>query len=94
MPFNPWLQAGLAAWSLAFEAWWVIGLRTMRNAAGGAAAEAEVGLMVGEKISAAVALQNLALTGALGATPPAVAAKTLAHYRRRVARNRRRLTRG
>jgi len=43
-------------------------------------------------VDAAVALQTLALTGALGATAPRMAGKTLAHYRRKVRANRRRLS--
>jgi hypothetical protein len=64
----------------------------MKIASGGAAADAEARRMVGEKVDAAVALQTLALTGALGFTAPHIAGKTLAHYRRRVRANRRRLT--
>ncbi len=47
--------------------------------------------MVVEKIDAAVALQGLAMTGALGATASSAASKTLSHYRRKVRANRRRL---
>jgi len=71
----------------------VIGLRTLKLAAGGAAGDAEARRMVSEKIDAGVALQTLALTGGLGFTPQAAAAKTLTHYRRKVRANRRRLSR-
>ena len=71
----------------------MIGLRTLKLAAGGAAGEAEARRMVSEKIDAGVALQTLALTGGLGFTPQAAAAKTLTHYRRKVRANRRRLSR-
>ena len=90
---NPWLGIGMSAWSLGLEASTVIGLRTLKLAAGGAAGEAEARRMVSEKIDAGVALQTLALTGGLGFTPQAAAAKTLTHYRRKVRANRRRLSR-
>jgi ABC-type sugar transport system substrate-binding protein len=74
------------------EASAVIGLRTMKIALGGAAAEAEARRMIAEKIDAGVALQTLALTGRLGVTPHHAAAKTLSHLRRKVRANRRRLS--
>ncbi len=89
---NPWLRLGWDAWALGLEAGTVVGLRTAKIAAGGAEAEAEARRMVREKVDAAAALQTLALTGALGFTAPQVAGKTLAHYRRKVRANRRRLT--
>ena len=89
---NPWLRIGLDAWALGMEASSVIGLRTLKLAAGGAAAEAEARRMVSEKLDAAVALQTKALTGALGFGGAGAAAKTIAHYRRRVRANRRRLS--
>ncbi len=74
------------------EASTVIGLRTMKIGAGGAAGEAEARRMVREKIDAALALQTLAMTGGLGLSVHAASAKTLAHYRRKVRANRRRLS--
>jgi hypothetical protein len=79
---------------LGLDAATVIGLRTLKIAAGGAAGAAEAQRMVGEKVEAALALQTLALTGGLGNTPLSATAKTLAHYRRRVRANRRRLSKG
>ena len=89
---NPWPGIGLSAWSLGLEASMVVGLRSLKIAAGGAAGEAEARLMVAEKVEAGVALQQMSLTGQLGASPQAAAAKTLAHYRRKVRANRRRLS--
>ena len=89
---NPWFGIGMSAWSLGLEAQAVIGLRTLKIAAGGAAGEAEARRMVAEKIDAGVALQTLAVTGGLGFTPHGAAAKTLTHYRRKVRANRRRLS--
>ena len=89
---NPWLRLGWDAWTLGVEASSVIGLRTLKIAAGGPAAEAETRRMISEKVEAAAALQSMAVTGALGFTPPRIAAATLTHYRRKVRANRRRLT--
>lgn len=63
----------------------------MKLAAGGPAAKAEAELMVSEKMAAAVALQALALTGGLGFNPQGAALKAVAHYRRKVRANERRL---
>jgi hypothetical protein len=91
MSRNPWIKLGWDAMALGAEATSVIGLRTMKIAAAGPAADAEAALMVQEKIEAAWALQSLAMVGALGFTAPKIAARTLAHYRRKVRANRRRL---
>lgn len=88
---NPWMRLGLNAWALGLESSAVIGLRMLKIAAGGAEAEAETRRMVSEKIDSVLALQMLALTGGLGATPHRAAARTVAHYRRKVRANRRRL---
>ena len=92
-PRNPWARAGFYAWSLGFEASYVIALRTLKIASGGPAAEAEMRRMVSEKIEAGLTLQALMLTGGLGRSAHTAAAKTLAHYRRKVRANKRRLTR-
>jgi hypothetical protein len=68
-----------------------MGLRTLKIAAGGPAGAAETELMVREKVQAALALQTLAMTGGLGFTAAGATSKTLAHYRRKVRANRRRL---
>jgi len=90
---NPWITIGLDAWCLGWEASAVIGLRSLALAQGGAAAQAEAARMVAEKLEAGASLQAKALSGALGATPASVSARTLAHYRRKVSANRRRLSR-
>ncbi len=89
---NPWIKLGLDTMALGAEAASVIGLRSLKIATGGPAAEAEAALMISEKIEAAMTLQNLAMAGALGFTAPGIASKTLAHYRRKVRANRRRLS--
>ena len=88
---NPWVGLSLDAWALSAEASAVIGLRMMKLVAGGVAAEAEAQRMVSEKVEAALALQALALRGGLGVTTHGAAAKSIAHYRRKVRANRRRL---
>ena len=88
---NPWFRFGVNAWSLGIDASSVIALRTLKIAAGGAAAEIEARRMVSEKIETGLALQALALTGRLALTAPSTATKMLAHYRRKVRANRRRL---
>ena len=91
---NPWLGVGWDAWRLGMEASTVVGLRTLKIAQGGAAGQAEAERMVSEKLKAGLELQTLALTGGLGATAASASARTLAHYRRRVNANRRRLSKG
>ena len=90
---NPWFGIGLDAWRLGLEASAVIGLRTLKIAKGGARGRAEAERMIHEKIEAASALQVQALTGRLGGTLAAASTRTIAHYRRKVNANRRRLSR-
>jgi hypothetical protein len=54
---NPWVRVGLDAWLLGFEASSVIGLRILKIADGGAAAEAETRLMFREKLEAGWTIQ-------------------------------------
>jgi hypothetical protein len=84
----------MQAWALGIEASTVIALRTMKIAAGGPAAQDEARMMISEKIEAGLDLQTKAMTGGLGFTPEGAANKTLAHYRRKVRANRRRLIKG
>ena len=90
---NPWVRLGSNAWSLALEASSVIGLRALKIASGGRAAEAETRLMVREKFEAGRAIQGKALAGDLGWTANTATAtsRILSHYRRKVRANRRRL---
>ena len=92
--FGPWARIGFDAARLGLEASAVAGLRTLRIAQGGARGAAEAEVMVREKIEAGLALQAAALRGGLGLTPASASARTLAHYRRRVSANRRRLAKG
>jgi hypothetical protein len=92
MRADAWMKAGFDFWTLAFEAGTVMALRTAMIAAGGAAAEAEIQRMFSEKVAAGLALQALALRGGLGSTGPEMITRTARHYRHRVRRNRKRLT--
>ena len=76
---------------LGLESAMVVGLRGLKLAAGGPAAETEARRMVSEKLQAGFALQTLALTGGLGVNSSAATRKTLRHYARKVRANRRRL---
>lgn len=91
---SSWIRVGLNAWSLGVEASSVIARRMFKLGAGGPAAQKEARRMIDEKISAGIALQKLAMTGQLGRTAHSVATKTLAHYRRKVRANKRRLRGG
>jgi len=91
---DPWTGIVWDAWAMGLEASSVIGLRTLKIAAGGSAADAEIRLMVGEKVTAAMTLPMLAITGKLGGNPTAVAARSLTHLRKKVRANRRRLSKG
>ena len=68
-----------------------MGLRAIRIAGGGPAGEAEFRRMFTEKVDAGLDLQRKALTGALGASPESAVGQSLAHVRRKVRANRRRL---
>ncbi|MEQ9606507.1 MAG: hypothetical protein RLN99_02445 [Kiloniellaceae bacterium] len=89
-----WASVAADAWMLGIDASTVVGLRTLKLAAGGPAAKAESRRMLSEKAAAAQAWQWLAFTGGLGTSAPTAASKTLRHYSRKVKANRRRLEKG
>lgn len=89
---DPWTRLAFDSWALGVEASSVIGLRMLKLAAGGAAAQAEAQRMVSEKVAASLTLPMLAMTGRLGSTAPAVAVGSVKHLRRKVRANRRRLS--
>jgi hypothetical protein len=91
-PADQAFRIGFDMWALSLEASAVMGLRTLKIAAGGPDAQAEAGRMIGEKVEALAALQTKALTGAMGLTAASATRATLKHYRRKVRANRRRLT--
>lgn len=92
-PFSAWFSAGADIWLLGLEAATVIGLRGIKIAQGGSAAQAETQRMIGEKFATLVELQRMAFAGELGVTVSDAVGNTVAHYRRAVRANRRRLTR-
>lgn len=86
-------------WTLAMESWrlWteasaVMWLRSLRLARGGALGEREARRMIEEKVDANMLL-GLALLPSLltGASPEALARRSMGHYGKRVRANRRRL---
>jgi hypothetical protein len=85
-PFKDWFGLTVDAWRLGFEAQQVIGLRMLKIAAGGAAAEAELTRMVLEK---AAAFSEATVTLATGGSPTRV----LRRFRTHVRANQRRLNR-
>lgn len=89
---NALLRLNLSMMQLGAEAAGVMALRTVKLAAGGAAATAEAERMVTEKMLVAAEVQGKAwidvMTGASHLTPR----RTVALYRRKVRANRRRLS--
>ena len=88
---SSWSRLYRDLWFLTFEASHVIVLRAFAIAAGGAHAKVEIDRMIEEKMKALYALQSLLAAGALGFTTPTIATRSVAHYRRAVRANRRRL---
>lgn len=91
--YGQWFDLSLDAWRLAAESQTVIGLRLAKLASGDAAAAAEAQLMISEKIAAAAEVQTQMFTAALAGTSHLAPRRAMAHYRRKVGANRRRLTR-
>jgi hypothetical protein len=88
-----WVRLNLDLMILGVEASEVMTLRMMTLAAGGAAATAEAERMVSEKILAAAEVQADAFAAALKGDHRRTPHRALAHYRRKVRANRRRLSR-
>lgn len=85
-----WMRIGVDSWSLGWQAARVMGLRAARIAEGGPAAGMEAWLMLAEKWQAAAEIQTELVRGGK-ATPVAATRRMLAHYRRKIAANGRRL---
>lgn len=91
---NPWFDVAMEMTRLGVEAQTVIALRTAKVMLGGAAAEAECGLMVSEKMQAAADAGLSIMVGTMqGRSQAAIANQVTKAYRRKIAANRRRLTR-
>lgn len=86
-----WMEIAAAAAALGMESASVIGLRAA--AYGSPKAADEAWRMWSEKVLALAELQVRLLTGSLGDTPAVATNETVKHYRRKVAANRRRLSR-
>jgi hypothetical protein len=90
---HPW-AAWIEGWLFAAEAQWVIALRAMRLAAGGAAATREAQRMIFEKVVANAQAQVAAVMAlAAGGEIARMARDGGRPYRRAVRANRKRLTR-
>jgi hypothetical protein len=92
MAKNPWLDLSWRAMQLGAEAQTVMALRMMKLAAGGAAATTESQLMVTEKLEAAAAAHAHLVVGLMTGTGATGPRRAMAHYRRKVRANRRRLS--
>jgi hypothetical protein len=91
-PLGEWFGLSMDMWMLGLESSSVIALRTMKLAAGGAAAQLEAERMVSEKVSAGMALAQDVAFGKLGTTMPGIASAAVADYRKKVRANQKRLT--
>lgn len=91
---DPWLSLTLRTMHLAVDSHHVIGLRLMRLSMAGWHGPAEVGLMIEEKIDATIEAGWGAARALLRGDNPAAMADGVARvYHRRVAANKRRLSR-
>jgi len=91
--WNAWARLAMQVAVTGFEAQSVMALRFTSLAAGGARAQSEARRMVTEKVMALGEAQSAATVAAIkGAKGPRVATKVLRVYKRRVRKNRRRLT--
>lgn len=89
---HSWQSNLIKSWEVMIESSQVIALRTIKIASGGPAAESEIRLMIEEKITAAAQLHKRALHGSLSQTHAVAVAQSLDHYGKKVAANRRRLS--
>ena len=91
---NPWFDLSMSMMRLGVEAQQVVALRTVKLMTGGAAADAEASLMVTEKMQAAADAGMAMMVGTMqGKSQAAIAKQVVGTYRRKMAANRRRLTR-
>ena len=85
------MDLSFAAFQLGAEAQAVIALRMMKMAAGGPGVDTETRRMVSEKWGAAAELSAKAAMSAMTGGRPVTASHAVAHYRRKVRANARRL---
>ena len=91
-PYADWAMLGYQTWLLGVEASFVIAIRMNGLAWQAPGSDKEIVRMASEKIAAMTELQMRYLTGGMGTTPLAASQRTVQHYRRKVAANRRRLS--
>jgi hypothetical protein len=89
---NPWIKLASQMATLSWEAQQVIALRMLRIAQGGRRGHKEISTMTAEKVKALVEAQ-LALAGAAPRNPHRAAKTILGVYRKRVRKNKGRLSR-
>jgi hypothetical protein len=90
---NSWLGLAFDTFQLGIESQAVIALRLAKIAQGDGAAWTEANLMVAEKAQSLAELQTRMVMSAVAGTPPVTPRKAVAHYRKKVRANRRRLSR-
>lgn len=91
MQTTNWTGLAFESWNLGIEAAEVVAMRVALLGTWDARARAEAALMISEKVSASLSWHWQAMSGGLGSTPCSVARNTVAHYRKTVRANRRRL---
>lgn len=91
--YAAWMKASFDAWALGAESATVAGMRVAKIAAGGSPAATEAALMISEKVQAGLELQASLVASGLALTPLAGTQTALRLYRKKVAANRRRLSR-
>ena len=90
---NSWFGLAFNTFQLGLEAQTVVGLRLAKIAQGDPAAWGEAHLMVAEKAQSMAELQARVLLSALAGGPALTPRAAVAHYRKKVRANRRRLSR-
>ena len=88
-----WPELAIEGWVLGAEMSAVIWLRSLRMMTGGRLATREAERMVGEKIAAAMGLVPAIMAGGIGQSAEEATGRAMAHYRKPVLANRRRLSR-
>ena len=88
-----WPELAIEGWALGAEMSAVIWLRSLRMMTGGRLATSEAERMVSEKITAAFGLVPAIMAGGLGQSAEEATGRAIAHYRKPVLANRRRLSR-
>jgi len=91
--YDGWFRYATDVWRLGLESQSVVALRLAKLARADAAALRETQLMISEKLLAAIEVQGQTASAVLSGRGQDAPATALAHYRRKVRANRRRLSR-